>query len=280
MNISGINNTETLALDQVLPSNLVLVYTYVITIILGLPTNGYVLWLIINGLGGTMATEFFALNLAVNEILFGLFNVISIVYLYLQTEPLRVVYYFSFGFFSFGRPLFQTCICLERYLAVVHPVVFLRYKPVKYRLACCGMVWVIVLGYGSISSIGSFFDQLLYASCALIMVTFGVMLFCCLSVLRALKHPGPGEGERGGEGGKGGKAMKTRAFKILLIILLCTVIPQLPFVMITSFRATMPDSHFYLATKVNFAFFVVTGFVHPLLYLHRVGKLLCLKALL
>ncbi len=31
------------------------------------------------------------------------------------------------------RPLFQCLICVERYLAVIHPVIFLKYKPIRYK---------------------------------------------------------------------------------------------------------------------------------------------------
>ena len=142
MNISEGNQIQSDTLNHFFPSDLLLVSSYVINLILGLPTNVYVLWLIISGAGGTMASELSALNLAMTKILFCLFNVFAIVYLYLKTEPFRVVSTFALGFFNFGRPMVQTCICLEHYLAVVHPVVFLS-----------ALVWVMVLGFSGVSII-------------------------------------------------------------------------------------------------------------------------------
>ncbi len=53
---------------------------------------------------------------------------------------------FTLGLGITGRPLFQSLMCVERYLAVVHPVTFLKYKPLRYRVICCTAVWIIVLG--------------------------------------------------------------------------------------------------------------------------------------
>ncbi|XDV31836.1 hypothetical protein PO909_002785 [Leuciscus waleckii] len=43
---------------------------------------------------------------------------------FLSTDGIRAI--FSSGFVITGRPLFQCLICVERYLAVVHPVTFLK----------------------------------------------------------------------------------------------------------------------------------------------------------
>lgn len=62
MNISETNSSSVAALYAQITS----IYTasYTINLILGLPTNVYVLWLILTGVGGTMASDFFSLNLA------------------------------------------------------------------------------------------------------------------------------------------------------------------------------------------------------------------------
>ena len=180
-----------------------------------------------------------------------------------------MVHAFSLGLFGFERPLFQTCICLECYLAVVHPVVFLRYKPLRYRLGCCALVWMMVLGYCSVSMF-TFNNPFLYVSNALIMVTFGVMLFCCLSVLRALKRPGPGEGGR--EGGVSNQ-IKMRAFRTVMIIQATMVVSYVPVSVLTSLLKNPDMTWFCVAQPLTILLSIYSGSVQPLLYLHRAGKL-------
>lgn len=44
-----------------------------------------------------------------------------------------------------GCPLLLTCMCVERYLAVVKPVLYLRLRRWEYRMAVSAVVWVITL---------------------------------------------------------------------------------------------------------------------------------------
>lgn len=101
---------------------------YIINLVLSLPANSYVMWVIASGEGGAVVSELFALNLAISEILLCLFSIYIIVK-YFVTLPtkisLKVLRFFSVLMFT-PRPIFHSSICVERYLAVVHPVIFLR----------------------------------------------------------------------------------------------------------------------------------------------------------
>ena len=249
-----------------------------INCLLSLPSNGYVLWLIVSGAGGTMALEFFTLNLAVSEILYCLFCMLFYINLLNPLAIFKSLLIFGSGLMNASRPLFQCCTCLERYLAVVHPVVFLRYKPLRYRLACCGVVWLLVLGlcftivFTDLSKNHNYYITL-YA------VVMSVMLFCCLSVLRALKRPGPGEGERnrGMKSERGGsREVKMRAFKIILIIMAALMFNYIPvlFLFFFNMMITLP-----LFEPIGMIFMVVGGLVQPFLYLHRAGRLPCITGL-
>jgi len=116
---------------------------YSINFLFGLPTHSYVIWLIITGTGSGVASEFFNLNLSICEIgncLNGLLLVLLIWFSGLLTLKVLIT-----GLAVTGRPLFQCLVCVERYLAVVHPVTFLKFKPLRYRVICCTVAWIITL---------------------------------------------------------------------------------------------------------------------------------------
>ncbi|KAM7009753.1 proteinase-activated receptor 2-like [Tautogolabrus adspersus] len=188
-----------------------------VNMILGLPLNGYVIWLILGAPRETMTSDIFSLNLALSELLFASSGIWFWLSVKLHSLFCGMVYVFSLGLLYTARPLFQSCICVERYVGVVHPVVFLRFKPLRYRVACCCVLWLIIL----ISCIYSFYtswtSMYLFLYFIETVLFFGVMLFCCLSVLWALKRPGPGERDTGK---RTSNAMKRKAFKIILIIMI------------------------------------------------------------
>ena len=248
---------------------------YAVNLILSLPTNVYVLWLILTGAGGTVASEFFALNLAVSEILYCLSSVFIFVYIHLPIPPILAIASFFSGFIFLGRPLFQCCICFERYLAVVHPVVFLKYRPLRYKVGCSGLVWLVLIGGCLTLMFGMQQNVLCYVFWGEILVLISLMLFCCLSVLRALKHPGPGEGATG----RGMNDMKIRAFKIIFIILVSMMANYVPWVVVLPFSGILDLRQFFHATYICLFISVVSGVVQPLLYLHRAGKLPFIKGL-
>ncbi|KAG1942125.1 hydroxycarboxylic acid receptor 2-like, partial [Pimephales promelas] len=142
----------------------------------GLPTHFYVIWLILTGTQSGVASEFFNLNLSVCGIFVSVNALLILVSKWFPFQSLTALTQFFFGLTVTGHPLFQCLMCAERYLAVVHPVTFLKYKPLRYRVICC------------------------------------TALFCCVAVLRALKQSGPGE--RGREREEENH-MKRRAFHLI-----------------------------------------------------------------
>ncbi len=165
--------------------------------------------------------EFFIYDLSICEFgnsLISLFFMLSNVFSCLST---LVVFLQGLGIT--GRALFQCLICVERYQAVVHPVTFLKYKPLRYRVICCTVAWIIILG--SCLCCMLLYSLLLFfiltplnmkAYCWFFLTQFllfpSVQLFFLVTVLRALKQSGPGERKKGDK-----KHTKRRAFNIILI---------------------------------------------------------------
>ncbi|XP_056587675.1 somatostatin receptor type 5-like [Triplophysa dalaica] len=245
---------------------------YSLSLLFGLPTHSYVIWLIMTGSKSRIASECFFLNLSACEIgicLDGLFFVL--------TKCVSVLSHLSVflqGLAITGRPLFECLICLERYLAVVHPVTFLKYKPLRYRLMCSAAAWFICLcSCLCCTLILTLYTTEIY-TCFYLQQFFFILsinLFCCVAVLRALKQSGPGERGREREREEENH-MKKRAFYLIFITTVSMIITYVPYIILgISFILKTPFIYgFWFAGLICF---FVGGFVHPVLYLHRAGKL-------
>ncbi|XP_067280758.1 chemokine XC receptor 1-like [Pseudorasbora parva] len=226
------NNCTTIAPNTFTFSNIKVItildfFLHSFNFLFGFPTHSYVLWLIIKGTGNGVASEFFILNLSVCEIASCLnIFVYALDFWFSRFTTLR---YFIIGLFITGRPLFQCLMCVERYLAVVHPVTFLKYKPLRYRVICCTAAWIITLGsclccmFTLVSC--NFYIYICCFSIQFLLFIF-IQLFFLVAVLRALKQSGPGE--RGREREEENH-MKRRAFYLILITTMSMIIIYMPF---------------------------------------------------
>ncbi len=245
-------------------------------LLFALPAHSYVIWLIITGTGSGVASEFFVLNLSVCEI-GNCLNMLPFVMSYWIVGLIKLSQFLQ-GLSFTGRPLFQCVICVERYLAVVHPVIFLKYKPLRYRVICCTAVWIITLGscvccvlviMFSTSDVHPWFSLLQF------LLFLFIQLFCLVAVLRALKQSGPGE--RGGE--RGGNHMKRRAFHLILITTVTMLITYVPYNIITLLN-TLTKQNNHKLWFIVVVCYLLASFVQPVVYLHRAGKLSRLSEIL
>ncbi|XP_042578918.1 hydroxycarboxylic acid receptor 2-like [Cyprinus carpio] len=241
-----------------------------INILFSFPTNSYILWLIVTGTGGGVASDFFSFNLSVCEIGVCL-DLMCFVLLNWASFLTQIALLFQ-GLVFTGRPLFQCLMCVERYLAVIHPVTFLKYKPLRYRVICCTVAWIIIFG----SCLFCMFILIIYNTNAhtwfflvQFFLLFSVQLFCFVAVLRALKQSGPGERKRGRDEEN---HMKRRAFNLILITTVNVVIAYGPIIISAVFILVTKE---YTLTfwAPGVVCYVLASFVQPVLYLQRAGKL-------
>ncbi|XP_042567364.1 G-protein coupled receptor 4-like [Cyprinus carpio] len=240
---------------------------FIINVLFGLPTHSYVIWIIVTRTGSGVASEFFNLSnsfceigICVDFLIFMLASYISSLF------PLAM---FLQGFTITGRPLFQCLICVERYLAVVHPVTFLKYKPLRYRVICCTVVLIITLGSCLICLIIFIFSTITMQAWFFSMqflLCLPIQLFCLVAVLRALKQSGPGERTRERD------ELKTRAFYLILITTVTMAITYVP-TTISGFFTIVTQQFNLIAWIPSMTCYVLAGFVQPVLNLHRAGKL-------
>ncbi|XP_026052452.1 chemokine XC receptor 1-like [Carassius auratus] len=246
---------------------------YSIGFLFGLPSQSYIIWLIITRTANGVATELFILNLSACEIGICLnYFLYALSYLFLHLSTLKL---FFLGLSITGRPLFQCLICVERYLAVVHPVTFLKYKPLRYRVICCAAAWIIIIGscFWCLFTTVSNNIACIWILSMQFLIFFSIQLFCLVAVLIALKQSGPGERarERGEE-----NHMKRRAFYLILVTTVSMAIIYGPYIII-GFLTIVINEFLHPLWLIAFICYIVAGLVNPVLYLHRTGKLSCLR---
>lgn len=110
------------------------------------------------------------------------------------------------------------------------------------------------------------------ASCLLLV--FIVNSFCCLSVLRALKQPSPGEGER-----ERSNLIKKRAFNLVLIFQVTTFVGFVPPVTMVLLVGKIDMETLCIWQPLAYSMMIWLGLIYPLLYLRRAGKHLVPKKL-
>ncbi|KAL2097663.1 hypothetical protein ACEWY4_006870 [Coilia grayii] len=242
-------------------------------LIVGSPLHMYFIWLVLKQCA--VNVNFYALHLALCEILFAVTVVIgNSAYLVTRFHCLLYMVLPSYAFIFAARPLFQSLICMERYLAVVHPIFYLKYKMPKYKLVCTALIGVVIVAFTA-EQARKTPNFLAFEFAILFVFLLLTDVFCSLSVLWALKRPSPGEGERQKDRMNG---MKKSAFKTITVILLITVVDHI-FVTVMGFCGDFANDHWMcIMDIINTFIFTLCGLVQPLLYLQKIGKLPCAKA--
>lgn len=197
-----------------------------VCIFVGTPAHLWCLWLYLSKF---KQSQIFLLIHTVMELLSCIECAIELLNDFIfMSKNLLLMIGFMFGLSWTGRSLIQTCICIEQYFAVLHPVTFLKYKGMKYRIAAATVAWLMAFGYGLYEIYFLTFTSLILNSVFIMAVT--VISFCCVSVLCALKHPQPGDTNITTQTGRNVRSQqKKNAFNIIfsvLLIILLTYVPQ------------------------------------------------------
>ncbi|KAM3590406.1 uncharacterized protein V6R79_009029 [Siganus canaliculatus] len=176
-----------------------------------------------------------------------------------------------------GQGLFHVFTCLDRYLAVVYPVIYRSLRTERggrMRNATVGGVWLLILVAAA----------LVFSSFPFQVVAIGLMVgtliavsFCSLSVLCVLIRPGPGE-----EGGarKRVDLSKLKAFYTITAILGALLLKFGGGLLSTMlvYTGNVDDALRCGGVTGWYWFGLPSSLVLPLLFLQRAGKLACWKS--
>lgn len=178
---------------------------------------------------------------------------------------------------SFGQMLINILTCGEYYLAAVYPVIYLslqKAKGIRIRNIAITCAWLSTFGL-TIFTVAEPGLAIMFSSCLIACVII-IVSFLCVSVLCVLIVPGPGKGS-----GAGVQVDQTKlkAFCVMMVIM---------GVLLLRFVGNMVTAAMFFVSELGvrercIAYisiiwtFLPNGALLPLLFLHRAGKLACIK---
>ncbi|XP_016364932.1 G-protein coupled receptor 4 [Sinocyclocheilus rhinocerous] len=236
----------------------------VLNLVAGVPLNALVLWQILRKKSEGSTSDVFIFNLSILDAYFGLMTPVDMVNrLYFNNASVWYSQRFAYGLKDV-TPLFLTCICLDRYIAVVHPILFTGTRDTRIRIGVSVLVWGLILAYSltkcilGILSVNEVFS-------GVILSAFFIMVFCNLSIIWVLRKSVAGKEVM--------NPVKKKAFKMVLIILAIIVVNYLPPVALLPFASTF--SFVTLHCRVLLGVFSIMDLsctIEPLLYISKMDR--------
>lgn len=237
---------------------------------------GFLRWRPQRSFQSASPSDILTYNLAVMELIWVFTYLCSVFGFVFDVLFLKVIGVFTYVAF-YGEMLFNSFICVEWYLAVVHPITYMQVRNARgsrIRNLSIACLWLISVGL-SLRNLFKVSDETasLYSNITmfcLLSISMLVTMFCSISVLCVLVRSRPGEGG-------GADRSKQRAFHTIAMI---TCVFWLWFVgLLTSVAILQAE---VLSVSKATSVVIMMGFLNlpsslaaPLMFLCRAEKLRC-----
>ncbi|XP_058242901.1 apelin receptor A-like [Hemibagrus wyckioides] len=252
-------------------------YIQILILVLALPSNTVLLWLLVKNRKTMSPSEVLGLNFALLGVLFCLALPVDIRITIAHERsglPLRISQVLA-TISYFCCPLLLTCMCLERYIAVAYPVLYMKLGKREYRAACSAVIWFLTCIMAAFMFLYALAGMALILS-IILNVLFLVMVACLVGIVCVLCKKGPGEGDQNNS------AIKKQALKNVVAIFVpstLTYFPMLgiaPFLLIIQILVLKDTNRDLCQFLMMFAVLPYFGVcLGPMFYMARMKRMLC-----
>nr|XP_019958237.1 PREDICTED: uracil nucleotide/cysteinyl leukotriene receptor-like isoform X2 [Paralichthys olivaceus] len=252
------NNTSSIRYDKIFYCFLP---TTVIVPPLAMPANALVIRLLLIKPGICCSSEIFTLHLAVLDFFFGVMIPIEFIW-FVLVRSLETAHFIAWSLNQAGRPILLSLLSLDNYVAVCHPLVFLRLKDPRLRLSLCFVVNVVTAFSCWLMKFSKVYrwKVMSWLLCCAIAITST----CNVLILRSLRQTGPSRKEL--------HPVKKRAFKIVLTSFVLIIVHYSPSFLEYLLRVFLLGPFSALAS-LTFTVLSLSSVAQPLCYLQRTKQL-------
>lgn len=235
---------------------------------LGLPTNTLVIHILLRKPGICSTSDIFTLNLALINMLFCLLVFAEYIHL-LYVQTLEATDFIAWGLNQTGGPLLLCMSTIDSYMAVCHPVVFLRLKDPRLRLSMCLVVSALTVAICCIMKVRTSFKRSIIL--ALLTIAIVIISSCNTLILKSLRKSGPSKKEV--------HPAKKRAFKLVLSAFLLVNIHFFLPVIENILRQTDPKNFTPYSRLTGGSYYLLSScsFIQPVSFLIRTKQLPLMK---
>ncbi|XP_051248790.1 G-protein coupled receptor 183-like [Dicentrarchus labrax] len=213
-------------------------------LIIGVLANGALLWLFLRERKSLSASQVLGVNLVAMDLVYLSILPVSLLLNFDKSgnssdftdinweipnnpDPLYLARDVFSMFNLIGCPLLLTCMCIERYLAVTRPVLYLRVRKWEYKMAVSAVVWCVTFIFCLAMGLVGNSSIIMIPVSIIISSLFFLMLACLVGVVQSLRQQSPAHTTYGNKV-HSKTPLKRRAVNNVLVVVVPAVISYVP----------------------------------------------------
>ncbi|KAF7664951.1 hypothetical protein LDENG_00159770 [Lucifuga dentata] len=186
-----------------------------------------------------------------------------------------------------GCPLLLTCMCVERYLAVVRPVLYLRLRKWEYMMTVSAVMWVVTLCFSLSAGFLADMTSSLQPVSVIMSCLFLLMLISLWGVIQSLKQKSPAHTTHQTHSSTKPPPLdplKRRVVENVLVVVVPAMLSYFPILVLAPIISYMLNYKIHLSNTYCAVFELVLLFprlglfIGPLFFLAKARQMCCLSS--